>query len=152
MTNEQLLDLIDADHEASRYAASGNDDACAKRISAILPPVVFKRQMGRMGILALYANPGDGATVLGTIKAVATVNPIVAEIYEAIHPTVPESNMPDWSLPGIRAALTVEVGAGGLGLTQVLADPILRACERPGVVTTDEVSKALLVRRPEGKI
>lgn len=147
MTPAELKSLIDSDTTAAALFAAGNDSACAVRCSEIAPKVTRETRLSRMGILSLYANPADGYTVLATIDAVAQGNPIIAEIRSFMGPGVHPSCLPDWSIASIRAALTVAVEAGGLGLTAELAAPILAAVEFPQTITTDAVTAA----RSEGK-
>lgn len=147
MTPSELKALIDADQQATALAAAGNDSACAERCSVIAPKLLKETRLSRMGILGLYANPADGMTVLGTIDAVAEGNPVVAEIRRFMEPGVHKDCLPDWGLPSMRAALTVPVQSGGLGLTAELAAPILRAAEVSQVFTHLDIAAA---REAEG--
>jgi hypothetical protein len=103
--------------------------------------------LSELGILGLYANPVDGMTVLGTIEAIATQNALFAKVLSFMQPGVAAECLPDFSLPAMRTSLTLATNIGGLGLSEQLADPILRAAEIPQIITANEVSTAMAPTR-----
>lgn len=147
MTPQELKALIDSDTQATNLAAVGNDAACAARCSAIAPKLLQSTRLSELGILGLYANPVDGMTVLGTIEAIATQNALFAKVLSFMQPGVAAECLPDFALPAMRAALTLATNLGGLGLSEQLAAPILRAAEIPETITANEVSTAMAPSR-----
>ncbi len=109
-------------------------------------------RISELGLLALYADPVQGETVLQTIEAVAQSNPVIKRVLKFMQPGVPESSLPDFSLPGVRLALKAPTNLGGLGLSNELAQPLLDAMEVPDVVSAIEVSDAVSAWRTDGKI
>jgi hypothetical protein len=102
-----------------------------------------------MGVIACYANdPATAIVVLETIKAVAVANPIVAEVYAFMAPGVPESSLPDFGLPSIRAALTTPVELGGLGLTEAQVGPLLQASEQEDNIQPSDVERLFIIPPP----
>lgn len=143
MTPAELKVLIDSDQTATELAAIGNDTACAERCTVIATPIISELRLSEIGILSLYSDPSIGESVLAQIDNVAKTNPIVARIAKFIGPNVHPSCLVDWSVASIRSALTLPVEAGGLGLTDVQADPILKAAEKPQPISTNDVSAAM---------
>lgn len=152
MTPQAIRTEILASQELRSLIESGRDEAVAKQLTETMPGKIVSLKRSKLGLLALYPNPVDGATVLGTINAVAQVNPVVAIVWEFMQPGVQEASLPDFSLPGIRNALKTPVEQGGLGLSDELAQPIIDAMTVPDVVSAIEVSEAVSAWRPDGKI
>lgn len=142
LTKQELQDLIASDEVARELANRADDAALAKRLSEIAPPAYRECRLSRLGLLSLYSNPQDGMTVLARIDAVKQVNPLVAEIARYMEPGVDAAMLPDFGLPAIRAALTAPIEAGGLGLSQELAEPILRAGEQQPTITPEMAGAA----------
>ena len=139
MTPAELKILIEGDTEASQLMAAKNDFACAARCSLIAPKLLKETRLSQLGILNLYAIPIDGMTVIETIATISESSPLFALVESFIKPNVHPHMLTDFAHPGIRAALIVSVENGGLGLTEKLANPILRAAEIPQTITALEV-------------
>jgi hypothetical protein len=140
MTPADLKTLIQGDSTALGLFNGHHDYDCAQYCMTIAPKVTVETRGSRQFILSLFeSSPADGITVLTTIDTVAESNPVVAEIKKFMGPGEHPQCLPDWSLAPIRAALTASVQAGGLGLSDALAGPILRASERPQTITAADV-------------
>jgi hypothetical protein len=151
MTPEAIRTEILASQELRGLIESGQDEAVARHLTETMPGKIIPLRISELGLLALYTDPMQGETVLQTIEAVAEVNPIIKRVLKFMQPGVPESSLPDFSLPGVRLALKAPTNLGGLGLTDALAQPLLDAMEVADVVSAMEVSEAVSAWRPEGK-
>ena len=110
------------------------------RLGEIAPPIRKPLPLSEMGVMAIYSEDViTGETILQTIDGVSQANPIVARIKRFIGPGVGTESLPDFSLPGIRQALTTPVNLGGLGLTDQQAAPLLRAGEKPDTFSGLEI-------------
>lgn len=142
MTPQELKQLIESDAEATRLMEQGNDWACAARCSEIAPVKTTSSPLTIMGLLNLYQdNLSLGAFVIATIKQVAQVNPVIAEMLPFMGPATQQDARPDFGLPAIRQALVTPVEQGGIGLTPEQAAPILRSGETKQTITALEVEQ-----------
>lgn len=139
---ETLRNLTQSDLVSQELAHRADDNALAKRLSEIAPPVYRECRLSRLGLLSLYANPQDGLAVLQAIDAAKVGNPLIAEVARFMEPGVDALMLPDFGLPSIRAALTLPVAQGGLGLSAELAEPILRAGQQQPIITPDMAGAA----------
>ena len=139
MTPEDLKRLIERDTEASQLMAAKNDFACAERCSVIAPKLLKETRLSELGVVDLYASPVDAMTVIQTIRSISAEDPLFELIESFMKPNVDPEMLTNFAHSRIRAALTMSVASGGLGLTQELADPILRAAEIPQTITALEV-------------
>jgi hypothetical protein len=140
MTPLELKALIESDATATTLLNTGSDVACALRCSEIAPKLLKTMQLSKLGVFALYsASPQDGLTILATIEAVAQENPAIATVLAFMQPGVAAECLPDFGLPAIRATLTAATNVGGLGLSEALASPLLRAAEVPQTITPQQV-------------
>jgi hypothetical protein len=139
MTPLEIKALIQSDAEASRLLDAKNDSACAERCSLIAPKLLKETRLSRLGVLSLYGNQADGLSVINAIKAAALSNPLWAEVWAFMQPGNDAVCLPDFADDQVRAALKVSTQSGGLGLTQALADPILRAAEMMQTISPLEV-------------
>lgn len=139
MTLEDLKILIVGDTEASQLMAEKNDFGCAARCSVIAPKLLKETRLSQLGILNLYANPIDGMTVIQTITSISEANPVFALVESFMKANVHPEMLTNFAHPVIRASLILSAENGGLGLTQELANPILRAAEIPQTITAIEV-------------
>jgi hypothetical protein len=152
MTPQEIRTEILASTELRALIEQGRDEDVARNLTETMPGKIVSLRISELGLLSLYSNPVDGETVLQAIEAVAQANPIIRRVLKFMQPGVPEASLPDFSLPGVRLALTVPVEQGGLGLSTELAAPLLSAMTVPDAVTAIEVSEAVSAWRPEGKI
>jgi len=147
MTLEDLRNLIASDEQASSLAAAGNDTACAVRCCSIADPAPYSRLIGELGILALFANPVDGATVLGKLNAVSESNPIVAIAVKWIQPGAPGIDLGHAST---RAMLEMLRDADVFTETEYAT--LKLAGEQQPIITDADVSAAMLGDRPDGRV
>lgn len=154
MDPQEIRDSILASAELRQLAEAGRDGDIAAALTRISPTSFRPLRLSELGLLALYSSdPLMGEQVLTRIESVAAAgNPIVRRVLKFMQPGVPESSLPDFSLPGIRAALTAPADSGGLGLSAELAAPILEAMQVVETVSAAEVSAAIADWRPDGKI
>lgn len=145
MTDAELLAAIMADATAKGFADIGNDSACAIRMSAILPPVLVPTYLNERGVFSIFANPSDAEAVMTGLATVATSNPVVAR---ALTWLAPNNGGIDLSNASVRTMLDSLVGT----LTSEAVATLKSAAEVPQVVSVDQVSRCLLVNRPEGKV
>jgi hypothetical protein len=152
MTPQEIRTEILASTELRMLIEQGRDEDVARQLTDTMPGKIVPLRISELGLLALYTNPADGETVLQTIEAVAQANPIIRRVLKFMQPGVPEASLPDFSLPGVRLALTAPIEQGGLGLSTQLAAPLLAAMTVPDAVSAMEVSTAVAAWRPEGKV
>ena len=152
MTPEAIRTEILASQELRSLIEAGRDADVAKHLTENMPGRITSLRISELGLLALYSNPIDGETVLQTIEAVAQANPVIKRVLRFMQPGVPENSLPDFSLDGVRLALKAPIQAGGLGLSDALAQPILDAMEVADPVSSGEVSDAVAAWRVDGKI
>ena len=152
MTPEDIRTAIVASEELITLIESGQDEVVAAHLTATMPGRIIPLRISELGLLALYANPMDGETVLQKIEAIAEVNPIIKRVLKFMQPGVPADSLPDFSLPGVRTALKAPIEKGGLGLSEELAQPLLDAMTVDDTVCTSDVSAAVSDWRPNGKI
>jgi hypothetical protein len=152
VTPQEIRAEILASSELRALIESGQDATVAQVLTDTLPGKIVPLRLSELGLLALYADPVQGETVLATIEAVAQFNQIVARVRKFMQAGTPEYSLPDFSLPGIRLALTAPHNDGGLGLTPELAAPIIAAMTVPGSVSHVEVSNAVMPWRPDGAV
>lgn len=127
----QIETLIANDAIAKGHFDAGRYGDCALRLGEIAPPVRKPLPLSEMGIMAIYSDdPMTGEIICQTIEGVSQGNPIVARMRKFLGPGVGPESLPDFSLPGIRQALTAPIHLGGLGLTEQQAAPLLRAGEK----------------------
>jgi hypothetical protein len=139
MSPEELKSLIESDSEALRLASTGAADLCAARCRAIAPKVTQQTMISELSILNLYANPMDAETVLQTIETVAKGNPVVNRVLKWLQPGAPGIDIGD---ARVRQLLVAPLQAGGVGLSQELARPLLAAAEAEPQISGADVSTA----------
>lgn len=139
MTPEQLRALIESDAQAKALAETGAADLCAARCRSIAPKVTQETRLTELSILSLYGNPLDGETVMQTIETVADTNPVVRRILKWLQPNAPGVDMGD---ARVRQLLVTPVASGGVGLSPILAAPMLAAAEVEPQISGADVSTA----------
>jgi hypothetical protein len=139
MSPEELRALIESDTEALRLASTGAADLCAARCRQIATKVQRPTMVTELSILNLYPNPADAETVLQTIETVAGVNPIVKRALKWLQPGAPGLDIGD---ARTRSLLTLPIEAGGIGLSQELAGPLLGAADHEPEISGADVSTA----------
>jgi hypothetical protein len=139
MSPEELRALIESDAEALQLASTGAADMCAARCRAIAPKVTQQTMISELSILNLYANPTDAVTVLQTIEAVAKANPVVGYVLKWLQPGAPGIDIGD---ARVRQLLVAPLQAGGVGLSEELARPLLAAAEVEPQISGADVSTA----------
>lgn len=139
MTPEELKALIESDEQALALAKAGSADMCAARCREIAPKLPTKTVLTELSILALYDDPAVGEAVLQQIEAVAAGNPVVARVAKWMLPGTPGVDFGD---ARIRTLLTAPINAGGLGLSNEQAAPILSSAEVAQSISGADVSTA----------
>jgi len=139
MSPQELKALIESDAEATRLASNGAADLCAARCREIAPKVTQEHRLTELSILSLYANPANAETVLQTIETVAKANPVVNRVLKWLQPGAPGVDVGD---ARVRGLLTASIQAGGVGLSQDLARPMLAAAEVAPEISGADVSTA----------
>lgn len=139
MSPQELKALIESDAEATQLASTGAADLCAARCRDIAPKVTREHRLTELSILSLYSDPANAETVLQTIENVAKANPVVNRVLKWLQPGAPGVDVGD---ARVRALLTAPVQAGGVGLSQELARPMLAAAEVAPEISGADVSTA----------
>jgi len=139
MSPQDLKALIESDAEATRLASTGAADLCAARCREIAPKVTREHRLTELSILSLYPDPANAETVLQTIENVAKANPVVNRVLKWLQPGAPGVDVGD---ARVRSLLTASVQAGGVGLSQELARPMLAAAEVAPEISGADVSTA----------
>jgi hypothetical protein len=139
MSPQELKALIESDAEAKRLASTGAADLCAARCREIASKVTREHRLTELSILSLYSNPANAETVLQTIENVAKANPVVNRVLKWLQPGAPGVDVGDVR---VRGLLTASVQAGGVGLSQELARPMLAAAEVAPEISGADVSTA----------
>ena len=147
MTPAELLALIDSDSVALAFAVAGNDAACAARCieiaEAVRKPVEaadlqYEAMIG-MSWGTMRVKAGD-SSVDGQIRALC---------FQFIDQV--QSGRPiDFALPQVEQMLGAMVSVSIV--SQATAEAIIAKSWVPQSITANDVSAAMLPRRPEGKI
>ena len=138
MTDSELQALILGDPTAKQLAENGADDRCAERCREIATPELAEHRLDELGIIGLYPNPSDAETVLSTVEGVAVSNPLVARVVKWLQPG---ATGVDFGNLQVRALLTADIPSGGVGLSQTLAEPLLKSAERQPTITGHDVAR-----------
>jgi hypothetical protein len=139
MSPEELRKLILSDREAKKLAESGAADMCAARCRAIAPKETRETLLTELSILRLSADPITAETILQTMEAIATQNPLLKRALKWMQPGAPGL---DFGNPVVRQMLTLPVESGGVGLTEEQARPLLAAAEVEPSISGADVSTA----------
>jgi hypothetical protein len=139
MSPEELKTLIESDSEALRLASTGAADLCAARCRAIAPKETREILLTELSILRLSADPIVAETILQTMEAIATQNPLLKRALKWMQPGAPGL---DFGNPVVRQMLTMPVDQGGVGLTEEQARPLLAAAEVEPSISGADVSTA----------
>jgi hypothetical protein len=136
---QSLRQLIKLDEQATALFQQGRYGDCAVRCVELAPKVPKPLQISKLGIIAIYSHdPAMAAQVLAALESAAKVNPIISVMVSFMGPGNPESSLPDFGDPNVRAALTAPQPVG-LGLTPQQAAPLLAAGEQPDTITGQNV-------------
>lgn len=148
MTPTELRTAILADPEAAAYAAAGRDSDCAVRLSAILPQ--WQRPVSNVDITRHGVLSGYWSAVV--IAADSEQTPTQTRgLAIAAHAWISDTQATtDFSLPAVQAMLSGLVTAGLM--TEAQQDELLTMSYQPRQVSADEVSAAMAIDRPEGKV
>lgn len=147
MTPAELLALIDSDTEASARALYGDDAGCAMRCSEIAPLVrvpVAADDLRYESMLAMS---------WGTMRVKANDAEVPAQVRALCHQFIDQvqAGRPiDFALPQVGAMMAAMVQAQIV--SQETADAIIGRSWSRQSITANEVSDAMLPRRPGGKI
>lgn len=140
LTPLELLDLIQADQEATALFKAGAFGDCALRCQTIAPKVPRQLQLSKLGVLELYiADRATGHLVLERLEAISETNKDARLMLQFMGPYNP-SSLPNFGVPEIRQALTAPE-PWGLGLTPSQAAPLLAASEQPDTINATDVEK-----------
>lgn len=138
---QSLRQLIKLDEQATALFEQGRYGDCAVRCVELAPKVPRPLQISKLGIIAIYSHdPAMAAQVLAALESAAKVNPIISVIISFMGPGNPESSLPNFGDPSVRAALTAPQPMG-LGLTPQQAAPLLAAGEQPDTITGEEIQR-----------
>lgn len=155
MTDQQLHDAISADATAKALADAGNDSGCAARMSAVLPAVSAQYVPVRT---LIYWGALTGARAKMQVASNDNASP-VQSLAISYMDLIRDSNS-----PGLDVTDPNIIGTGGMldafVATTILtasgagskADLIAQAPTSPAVVPVDQVSRAWLQHRPNGKV
>ena len=136
MDTNKLKAIIQSDRQCVQLFADNRSEECAKRVTELAPPIRKQLPLSQMGVLSLYESQIEvGEFVLQRMDQIALVNPVVRRLWKFMDAGSATESLPDFSAPGIRAALTTDQSQGGLGLTLEQAKPILDAGEQPDETT-----------------
>jgi hypothetical protein len=136
---QSLRQLIKLDEQATALFQQGRYGDCAVRCVELAPKVPKPLQISKLGIIAIYSHdPAMAAQVLAALESAAKVNPIISVMVSFMGPGNPESSLPNFGDPNVRAALTAPQPVG-LGLTPQQAAPLLAAGEQPDTITGQDV-------------
>jgi|688.fasta_scaffold15194_4 hypothetical protein len=141
MINRNALKItIENDDIAYTLMLDGDDAACAKRCSEIMPKVPKELKLSELGILALYQhNPVMGVTVVHKIKQAQQTSLFAAIIVPFMAPGNSVDTLPDFSLELVREYLITPVQDSGVGLTEEEARPIFEAGVTPQIITQADI-------------
>lgn len=146
MTPSELLILIQGDPTALALATAGNDEACASRCREIAPKEIRETLLTELSILKHIPDPENAETILQTVEGVAVVSPTVQRILKWLQPGAPGVDFGD---ARIRAAMTAPVEAGGVGLSEKQAAPLLALAEHEPNITAADVGTAMISERTQ---
>jgi hypothetical protein len=136
---QSLRQLIKLDEQATALFQQGRYGDCAVRCVELAPKVPKPLQISKLGIIAIYSHDSAmAAQVLAALESAAKVNPIISVMVSFMGPGNPESSLPNFGDPNVRAALTAPQPVG-LGLTPQQAAPLLAAGEQPDTITGQDV-------------
>jgi hypothetical protein len=136
---QSLRQLIKLDEQATALFQQGRYGDCAVRCVELAPKVPKPLQISKLGIIAIYSHDtAMAAQVLAALESAAKANPIISVMVSFMGPGNPESSLPNFGDPNVRAALTAPQPVG-LGLTPQQAAPLLVAGEQPDTITGQDV-------------
>jgi hypothetical protein len=136
---QSLRQLIKLDEQATALFQQGRYGDCAVRCVELAPKVPKPLQISKLGIIAIYSHDSAmAAQVLAALESAAKVNPIISVMVSFMGPGNPESSLPNFGDPNVRAALTAPQPMG-LGLTPQQAAPLLAASEQPDTITGQDI-------------
>ena len=136
---QSLRQLIKLDEQATALFEQCRYGDCAVRCVELAPKVLKPLQISKLGIIAIYSHdPAMASQVLAALESAAKVNPIISVMVSFMGPGNPESSLPNFGDPNVRAALTAPQPFG-LGLTPQQAAPLLAAGEQPDTITGQDV-------------
>jgi hypothetical protein len=136
---QSLRQLIKLDEHATALFQQCRYGDCAVRCVELAPKVPKPLQISKLGIIAIYSHDSAmAAQVLAALESAAKVNPIISVMVSFMGPGNPESSLPNFGDPNVRAALTAPQPVG-LGLTPQQAAPLLAAGEQPDTITGQDV-------------
>ena len=147
MTDDQIHDLIYADATAKALADHGDDAGAAARAATIVQPEVYRRYVTDRDIVAAFDDPSAGSTVLTQFAAAAAANPLYARVVGWLSPS--EGGV-DMGANSTRAAMDALAAAGVISTAAAAA--VKGLAERPQSITPEQVSRAWLRHRPNGKV
>ncbi len=143
MTDDQLYQAIQADPVAKSLADSGNDFACAARISATLPPIQGSVSANQM--LVWGAKTGVRKAIEDKIG-----DPTFGAICLAVRDLLSFGGTFDTASPDNRNMI-VALQAGGI-MTAAQGASLLALGQVSPIISADEVSRAMLPHRANGRI
>lgn len=147
MTPDELHELIDSVPAAKKLAQAGNDGGCAAEIASQLPPLIVSAFVGELGVLAAFADPGDGDKCMQKLESAAGANPLLARTLKWMQPPAPGVDMGD-----ARTRAQVDILRESGVISDAEAATLKALAERPATVTAVEVSAAWARHRPDGKV
>lgn len=147
MTNEELLQLIDSDADASARAALGDDAGCALRCVQIAPLIRVPVPADDLRYESMLAMTWGAMRVKATDAAVPqSVRALCHQFIDQVQADRPI----DFALPQVGAMLAAMVQTEIV--SQATADAIIARSWTRQTITANDVSAAMAPRRPGGKI
>ena len=147
MTNEEILDLIDADEQATALANAGNDTGLAEYLGTIAPKVTVSKFVTYRN-LAAEVGVETTRRLITTINAVAQTDVLVMEFQRFLRDTVgvniadPQILHPTLGMLAQFVALEIPNG-----LTAEDATAIAALTQQEPTISAASVSEALRARR-----
>ena len=147
MTPEELLEAIDADPNASRLAIAGDDQGCAGRMMAILPPVrVFVSTRDIMKIASRNQKWGAIALTCSDTSKDYTVRVVCKTLVDY----VATGDSIDFTLGSVQLMMQVLLSASLISQADINEIELLSWS--PQTISANEVSVAMMPRRPGGHL
>ena len=140
-----LREIVDSNEPLRLLVRGGNgvpadDVAAAALASTLMPRVVTEGSCyTELGIIAAFADPAAGETLLQTLAAVAASGPehaVLARMLKWLAPGMPGL---DFGHPALRAAITAYAAANVLTTTQ--RDTLLALGERAVTVSPSDIAR-----------
>lgn len=149
MTDAELYALIQSDPTAKAHADAGRDADCAARCRAIAPPVLTGNQATERSLYDAFADPADAEAILQGLATIGQSNPVVARAASWLKP---DQGGLDVGHATVRTMLDQLAAAAPNVFTAARVAAIKALGETAARISADDVSRAMLPHRPNGKV